>query len=149
MDAGVDVLAVEVGAVVRRRDLHVDAGMQRVELREARNQPADGECRRELEPQQVLVRALLQLARRVVDLVERSAQRPEVRGALRGQVDAALRAHEELGAEPVLERADVPTHRALRDRELGRRAGDAPVAGDGLEGPDGIERRQAAEHGSI
>ena len=149
VDAGVDVLAVEVGALVRRRDLHVDARMQRVEAREARDQPADGERRRQLEPQQALVGALLQLAGRVVDLVERAAQRAKVGGPLRRQRDAALRAQEQARAEPLLERADVAAHRALRHRQLARGARDAAVAGDGLEGADGVERREAAQHGLI
>ena len=149
VNAGVDVLAIEVGALVRCRDLHVDAWMQRMEAREARDQPANGKRRRKLEPQQALVRALLQLARGMVDLVERAAERAKVGRSLRGQRDSPLCAYEETRAEPLLQGSHVTAYRPLRDGQLMRGTGDAPVACDSLEGADGIERWKAAQHGQI
>ncbi len=51
IDAHVHILAVEVGGLVRRRDLHVDAGVLRVKARQARHQPAQGKGRRQLQAQ--------------------------------------------------------------------------------------------------
>ena len=94
------------------------------------------------------VGARLHLPRREVDLVERAVDRPEVRGTLRGQRDAALRPGEQRGAEPAFERGDVPAHGALGHAQLARGAGDAAVARDGVERPDGVERWHSAQHRS-
>jgi len=57
-------------------------------------------------------------------------------------------AAEELDAELDLEGLDLLAHRALGDVKLLGRAGEAFVAGGGLERPECIERRQPARHRS-
>ena len=104
MDTGVDVLAAEVCRLMRRRDLHVEVAVQCMELREARHQPADRERRRNLEPKRLIVGLLLQLTRRVFELVERPANDSRVHHPFRRQPDTAAVAYEELHAKPCLER---------------------------------------------
>ena len=53
---------------------------------------------------------------------------------------------EQLDAELRFQRLDLMAHRALRDGQFFGRAGEALVAGRGLEGLEGIQRRQAAKH---
>jgi hypothetical protein len=48
--------------------------------------------------------------------------------------------------QPLLQRDDVPADRPLRHGEFTRRHGDAAVAGDRLEGLDGVEIGQSADH---
>ncbi len=146
VDAGVHVLACEIRRLVRRRDLHVEVAVERMELREARHEPPDRERRRDLQAQRLLVGVLLQLARSVLELVERPADDPRVGDPLRRQVDAAPVAHEEPHAEPVLERGDVAAYRTLRDTELLGCAREARVARRRLEDAHRVERRQAPRH---
>jgi hypothetical protein len=75
VDARVNVLAIEVRAIVRGRDLNVDRRMQRVKGGKAWYEPADREHGGQLQAQQVIVGALLQLAGGVIDLVQRTANR--------------------------------------------------------------------------
>jgi hypothetical protein len=54
-DGRVDVLALEVWRVMRRRDLHVDLRMSRVERDEPRHKPTNGKRRRHLDPEDSVV----------------------------------------------------------------------------------------------
>ena len=48
-------------------------------------------------------------------------------------------------AELIFQRLDLAADRRLRDEELGRRLGEAQIAGGGLEALQKIERRQLAD----
>jgi hypothetical protein len=61
---------------------------------------------------------------------------------------APVVALEQRQAEPRLQHLHVPAHRAVGDVQLVRRPGEAAVPGRRLEGLQGVERRQAAMHGS-
>ena len=60
--------------------------------------------------------------------------------------EAAAGAAERLGAEERLEGGERAAHGALRDRELGRRAGEALVPGRGFEGGERGCRWDLASH---
>jgi hypothetical protein len=91
VDARVDVLAIEIGGLVRGRDLHVDARMQRVERRRGAARASGSRTSAAASGAAGCPSGSSALPRREVDLVERAVDRPEVRGTLRGEGDAALR----------------------------------------------------------
>ena len=63
-----------------------------------------------------------------------------------GQDNTAAGAGKELGAEPFLQFADMAADRGMGDEQLLGRIGEALMAGGGLEGPEGIQGRQAPGH---
>ena len=146
VNAGIDVLAAEVRRLMRRRDLDVEVAVQRVELREARNEPPDRERRRNLEPQRLPIGFLLQLPGRIFELVERLSDGSRIGDSLRRQSDASPVAHEKLHAEPRLERRNVAAYRALRDAEFRRRLRKARVPRRGFECAHRIQRRKTPGH---
>ena len=57
------------------------------------------------------------------------------------QLDPAMQTSEQRGSEMIFEGANLMAYRALGQRKLVRRTGEGQVSGDGLEGPQGSERR--------
>ena len=80
------------------------------------------------------------------DQLEGAANRRQVPGTCRGQLDRACLASEQLDAERVFQRPDMLAHCARRDAQLVGGAGEAHVAGGGLEGAQAAERRKAIAH---
>ena len=83
------------------------------------------------------------LFRRQGHAVQRGAQLGRVRAASLGQHDAAALPFEQLDGQVRFQRLHLMAHRAVRHAELVRRLRHAAVVGDGLEGAEHLERRQA------
>src|SRR5260370_25551724 len=111
-------------------------------------QPFRGEIQRGADREDAGVLPLHQPLGAGADVVERLANHAEVIPAGRGNLEALALAAEELDAELGLEGPDLLAHRALGDVKLLGRAGEAFVAGGGLERPECIEWRQPARHRS-
>jgi len=59
------------------------------------------------------------------------------------------RALEERHAQKVLKQRDLARDRALRERQLLRRAGEAAVACGGVKTGQGLQAREFATHGAL
>ena len=68
-------------------------------------------------------------------------------GAALGQRHAVAGAAEQIHAQKLLQRGDLPRHRALRQRQLLRGAGVAFVAGGGVKAGQGLKGRYFSAHG--
>ena len=144
----VDVLVGKVYGMHCRRNPQIDAGMCRGKTSQAMHQPFRGEIQRGVDREDAGVLPLHQPLGAGADVVERLANHDEKISAGGGNLEALVLAAEELDAELDLEGLDLLAHRALGDVKLLGCAGEAFVAGGGLEGPECIERRQPARHRS-
>src|SRR5215472_9581137 len=144
----VDVLVGKVYGMHCRRNPQIDAGMCRGKASQAMNQPFRGEIQRGADYEDASVLPLHQPLGAGPNVVERLANHDEIIPADRGNLEALALAGEELDAELGLEGLDLLAYRALGDVKLLGRAGEAFVAGGGLERPECIERRQPARHRS-
>jgi hypothetical protein len=108
------------------------------------SEPLRREIQRGANPEDAGVLPLHQPLGAGADVVERLANHDEIIPAGRGNPEALALATEELDAELGLEGLDLLAHRALGDVKLLGRAGQAFVAGGGLERPECIELRQPA-----
>src|SRR5205823_13042105 len=83
------------------------------------------------------------------DAIERVAHDGEIIAAGVGDDQALPLAGEELDAEFGFQRLDLMAHRALSDAKLLGSAGEADMAGGGLEGFECVQLWQAPRHGPI
>ena len=110
----IDFMAAEVDTFVGGQNTHVDLGMKRAEMLEARHQPLGGKGIEGGDRERARIGALHQPCRRARQSVERLTGRRKILGALLGQADGAVEAAEERQAEPLLKRFDL-----VADRRLG------------------------------
>jgi hypothetical protein len=85
----------------------------------------------------------LQGARALRDVVEALPHHRLELKAGRRQVEGAVAAAKEGHAQVVLQVADLPADRLAADAQLLTRPGEAEMARGGLEGDQGVQRRQA------
>ena len=145
-DRQVDVLAREVDVMQRRRHPQLDLGIGLREAAEPVHQPLGREVGRRADREDAGGLPLQQPLGAERDAVEGVANDVEVVAAGLGDDQPLALAIEELEAELGLERLHLVADRALGDAELLRGAGEALVAGGGLEGPERVQRRQPARH---
>ena len=145
-DRQVDVLAREVDVMQRRRHPELDLGKGLREAAEPVHQPLGGEVGRRADREHPRTLPLQQPLGAERDPVERVADHVEIFAAGLGDHQPLALAIEKLEAELGFERLHLVADRALGDAELLRGPGEALVAGGGLEGPDGVQRRQPARH---
>ncbi|MOA30617.1 hypothetical protein D3C78_1517200 [compost metagenome] len=123
--------------------------MQRMELRQARNQPAHRQ-RRLARYRQRRRGGRLQLRYRLLQGVQRLAAGGKQPGAGGTEKDRAVAALEQRHAQLLFQQADLAADRAVRHAQLVSRAHEAAVAGSGLEHAQGVQRRQCGKaHRSV
>jgi hypothetical protein len=151
---GPELVAEVDGRVVRvllegeglraRRQVHRDVRVQPAEIGQPRNQPLRGKGRHhgQLEHEAHLVPGA-DLQRVAAYLVEVAANARGIFAAHVGQREALAHAREQRNAQALLEHRHLPPDGALRERQFGRRAGEAAEPRRGLEG------LQRAEVGNV
>ncbi len=118
--------------------------MKFVEAAKAADQPARGEGRfnRNLELARIAYRR--GLAGCLGHCVEQGCQLAAKPAPCLGQLHTAPGAQKKLGAEPLLEIADVPADGGMGNEKLARRLGETFMPGGSFEGFECIQRWQAA-----
>src|SRR5262245_16943863 len=142
----IDVLPREVDVMRCRADPEVDLGMSLGEPVQSMNEPLGRKIRRRAHGKRAAALALQKPLRSVPDAVERIAHDNEIGAAGFGDHQPLPFAVEKPQSEFGFECLHLMADGTLRDAELLSRAGEALVAGRGLEGLERIERRQAARH---
>jgi len=105
------------------------------ETDEARHEPARRERRQHADREAVVAAARCDGVGGEGDLVQRGAHTLGEHATLRGERHAFAMTREELHAQVVLERTDLPADGAMGEVQLAGRAREALEAGGGLEGP--------------
>ncbi|MNT34305.1 hypothetical protein D3C72_1702790 [compost metagenome] len=147
-DRDVHAVAREIRQGIAGDDLQIDVGVARVKVVQARNQPGRCEESGGADGKHAACRRRRDAGRGVQYLAKRIADGRQVVPAGIGQQDAAVHAHEERHAQVLLQRLDQLADRARRDAQLLRRRLHGLMAGGGIEGAQGIERRESGwEHG--
>ena len=135
----------EIERVLGQRRLHFglgkhidgdpDAGVPPVELPHERPDQIGREGWRESEPERAAIEVLdvMNRASAGFELPQRAAGVIDIRPAGVGRPDDPPRSIQKLGAEHLLQLPDLLGERRLGDVQLGRRAGEAAVIGDGDE----------------
>jgi hypothetical protein len=114
--------------------VHQDIGMLRHELVHARHEPLAREGGKRRQLQRSAARAIRErLQGSLANPLKRTAELAKVHGAHIGELDLTADATKERDLQQILERLDLPAHRALRHRELRRRAREAQMPGGRLE----------------
>jgi hypothetical protein len=123
--------------VLRAALLHVqvDAGVGGAKPRQDAGDQAGGEAGRGTEPHPAAAQPdqLLHLAAGGLDVGEDAARDRQQRGTGRGERDRAAGAVEQRGADVALQAVDLLAQRGLGDAEVGRRACEVTLIGDGDE----------------
>ena len=140
-DRDVDAVALEIGEGVAGGDANVDLGMGGDEGGQARDQPDPGEAGGGADHDRPGLAPFLERAAGAVDRRQRLGRRLLEGPALLGEHQGAVQAPEQRHAEPVFEGLDLPADRRLGQRDLVAGAGEAEVAGRGLERHQQLERR--------
>ncbi len=78
--------------------------------------------------------------------VERRGEFWHQGAALRSEVEAGILPLQQRHPEMLLQPSDLMADGALRHAEFGGRAGEGAVAHDGVEGEQGLKRRQMSGH---
>ena len=140
----VEAVAVQIDAALAGRHRHLDAGMQRPELR----QPGDDErlgdeCRRRHEQRPPLLAAAqgLDPGGEGAESLVQTLRQPSPR---LGQPDAAPGALHQRHPQLALQRADLLRDGRMGDVQHAAGAGKTAMARRGIEGPQGRERGQGA-----
>ena len=145
-DRKIDLLAGEVDVVQRRRDAQVDVGMRLGKVPETVDEPLGGEIRRSANGEDASVLTLQKPLGANGDAVQRIAHDVEVVLARFRDDESLAFAIEELDGKLGLERFDLMAHCALGNAQLFGRPRKALMPRRGLEGFQGIQRRQAWAH---
>ena len=109
--------------------------MPRLEIGEARQQPADRQRRHRTDAQHLAIVATLETFQRSGDAVERLAQRRQQRFAFRRQHQAARQPVEQDDVQLAFEALYVMADGGLRHAQLDRRLGEAKVPRRSFECP--------------
>ena len=141
-DRHVHAFGGKVRQAARGNDVQLDVRVARAKAAETRHQPGFRECRRRADREHAGAGRGLQATRRLADLAEGVADRHEIALTGFGQHEGAVAAPEQLRPEPFLEAAHELAYGAGRDRQFGGGLFHAEVAGGGLEGAQGVQRRQ-------
>ncbi len=147
-DRQVDVLAREIHVMQRGAHPQIDVGMRFREAAQAMHEPFGGEVGGCADGQRPGVLALQQPLGAAGDAVECVAHDAQVRAPSFGDDEALALPIEELEAKLRFERLDLVADRALRHAQLLGGAREALMARGGLESLEGVQRWQAARHGS-
>jgi hypothetical protein len=135
VDRGVELGLVEQEGAGLGAHVHHHVRILRLEPGQARQQPARGEGRHHRQFEHAAGAVVRHHRQRVVlDRIQPRRDLAAVAQPRLGELHAAPGAAEQRHAEEVLQRGDLAADRALRQRELLRRAGEALVARGGLEG---------------
>src|SRR5262245_38074816 len=129
-----------------RRHAKINVGMFFGKTAKAIYQPLGGKVRRGTNGKSTGTLTLKQAFRADGNTVEGVASDREVVASGLGNGQALAFAIEELDSKLRLQGFDLMTHRALGDKKLLRRSREALVAGRGLEGLEGVQWWQAAQH---
>src|SRR5262245_39320056 len=145
-DRNIDVLVCEIDMMHGGRHPKVDLGMDLGKSAEPVNQPFSGEIWRRTHRQHARTLPLHEALCSIGDASESVSLDRQVVPA--GFTDAPPLpfALEKLDSEFRLQRFDLMTHRTLGDGKRLGGAREAHMPGSSLEGPVGIELRQAAGH---
>ncbi len=119
--------------------------MGATEILQPGHQPLCREGRRHRHRQDAALGRGLDVLQGRHDALERFGQPGQAGLAFVGQRQDAIGAAEELAAQLVLELLDLLADRAWRHMQFGRCLGEAEMPGRYDEGPQGAQRRQAAE----
>ncbi len=117
------------------------------ETAEPRHQPARGEGRQRRHGQRPRGPLGEQIPGGIVDEGKGAAQGRQIGLAVIGEQQRPVEATEQLTAQVLLQGLHLVAHRRLGDEQLLRGPGEAQVPRGGLEGPQGVQRRQATSHG--
>ncbi len=145
-DSEIHILTVKIDKPIRRVDAHLDVGVLVVEAIEPRHQPLGGESGHDAD-HQCRVRIVRAKERGgLSQLVEPFPERNQA--GLPGLRDdhRAGPAAEELGAEVVLEGAHLLADGRRGHVQLLGGLREAQVTRGGLEGTQGVQRRELARH---
>ena len=125
----------EIELLVGGEQRDADVGIEVEELADPRRQPVDADAGRGGDLQLAVrpLAAVGQLGARRFQLHEHFMRGAEEQLALLGEDQAARMAVEQRDPELLLERADLPRHRRLRQAELLARMGEAAGLGGGVE----------------
>ena len=140
-DRDVGVAAAQVAQFVAGRHPDRKVGMLHLERAEPPRQPGIGEGMRGGDRQQRFV-FLAMAGERRLDRVERARQGGQQAGAERGQPGAALLAHEQRRAQPLLEALHLIGNGGLGHPELGGGGGEILRPRSRFEGPDRSQWRK-------
>jgi hypothetical protein len=142
VDGGVEGLLREVEGLGARREIHRDFRMPRDEAAQARDQPARAQRGQHGQVEQPAAGRRHHLLAGARQLLQHGAHVGRIDAADVGEHDALAHAMEQRDAQLLLELADLPRHRALREVQLVRRARDAVVPRGRLEGEQVGDRRE-------
>ena len=148
-DADVDLVAVEIDQPDRGGDPGVDVGLGLAKTLDPGHQPLGGEGGGGRDRDQAAGLQVPDPGDPGGQVVEAVAQVRQGRLAGLGQPDRPLAALEQGHAQIVLQALDLMADGGGGHVQLLRRLGEAEMAGGGLEGAQGVERRQSARHGGL
>ena len=145
--ADVDIGRAQVAPVVGAEQPEPDVRILRHEAAESRDQPQRQDRGHAANCKLAGRRGARHAGGRRRDPIERGGDRGKQFGAVGRELEPPAHALEQLDLEHELQRPDLVADGAVRDVEFSRREGQRPMARGGLEGAQGIERRQALAHG--
>ena len=138
-DGVVQPLAGQIDPVVVGEEAEVDERMRLLERREPRQQPAYREGADCGHREDFAQPAVLELAEYPADAAEGVFKHRQQRQPFVGERQAARQAAEQRHAESLLQALHVLAHCGLRHVQLVGGAGEAQLAGRGLEGAQGVQ----------
>jgi hypothetical protein len=141
----VELGVVEIGDRVVRGDADVDLRMEALEALDARQQPERAEGSEGGDADPLPAARAPDLLDAGVELVQQRLDRTQQDEPVGRDLHVPGAAHEQLGAELVLEPLDLPAHRRLGDVQLVGRGVEAERAGDRLECPEVASERGRLE----
>ncbi len=150
VDGGIETAARQQEGVHALGDMHRDAWMPILEMLEPGDQPAGGEGR---DGGDIDAGAFDGLSHQIQAVafqpIQRLANLRRVSQAVGREPHPVADALEQRDAQKCLQSADLPTHGALGTRQFLGRAGEAAVAGRGLEGQQRGVAGDPASHGKL
>ena len=136
MDGRIHGFELEIELRQPRGQVDGDARMGAEELRQPRRQPARAEGRQDGQVQAAALRIGAKAQRGIGDARQGSAYLLRIGLARSAQAHGLALAHEQLGAQALLQRANLAADGALRQMQLGGRCGKALMPRRGLEGAE-------------
>ena len=139
MDADVDILAVKIDRLMRRRNLHINMAIERMKTGQTGHHPANGQSGRQFDPQGIACRLGFQAAGLDVDFIEQLAKHGGIERALARCFNSTTQATAEGQAKPLLKLGHVPADRTLSHAQFTGGFGEAAIAGCGFKSPERIQ----------
>ncbi|MNJ50459.1 hypothetical protein D3C77_457310 [compost metagenome] len=145
-DRIVEPFGSDVDTVVVGGQTQIDIGVAGLEIRQARQQPADGKCAHGSHRQYLPVVPTFETVQGLGDAIKAIAQHRQQGFSLAGQHQAAGQALEQRNLELGFEAFNLMADGGLGHAQFDRCAGETQVPRRGLERPQGIQRQMRPDH---